>query len=136
MTGTKTDAHLGQSVTAQISTEVVRTLKESFGKGPVKAKSYLLDDFLLVVMREGMTVAEGTMLERGHGAQVRQFRQTYQNETRDAFVAKVEALTGRTVVNYQSQVLFDPHIMLEIFFFDDAAGDGDRARPTEVELSS
>ncbi len=66
----------GQSVMARISTEVVRTLKESFGKGPVKAKSYLLDDFLLVVMRGGITVAEQTMLQRGHGDMVREFRQT------------------------------------------------------------
>jgi uncharacterized protein YbcI len=128
MTGTKTDSHVSQSVTAQISTQVVRTLKESFGKGPVKAKSYLLDDFLLVVMRGGMTVAEETMLERGHADLVRQFRQAFQNEMRDALVAKVEALTGRTVVNYQSQVLFDPDVVLEIFFFDDTTNRGRQHR--------
>jgi uncharacterized protein YbcI len=128
MIGTQADTHGTQSVTAQISTEVVRTLKESFGKGPVKAKSYLLDDFLLVVMRDGITVAEETMLRRGHADLVREFRQTYQNEMRDVLVAKVEALTGRTVVNYQSQVLFDPHIVMEIFFF---AG----ADAPEIELA-
>jgi uncharacterized protein YbcI len=131
MTDTAADTHDAQSVTAQISTEVVRTLKETFGKGPVKAKSYLLDDFLLVLMRGGMTVAEETMLARGHGDLVRQFRQTYQNEMRDVLVAKVEALTGRTVANYQSQVLFDPHIVMEIFFFDDAAA-GDGAAEVEI----
>src|SRR5215218_8552155 len=120
----------GQSVLSRISTEVVRTLKESFGKGPVKAKSYLLDDFLLVVMRGGVTVAEETMLERGHSDLVRQFRQTYQNEMGDVLCAKVEALTGRTVVNYQSQILFDPHIVMEVFFFDPSDGDG----ASEVEL--
>ena len=120
----------GQSVTAKISTEIVRTLKESFGKGPVKAKSYLLDDFLLVVMRGGVTVTEQTMLERGHSNLVRQFRQTYQNEMGDHLVAKIEALTGRTVVNYQSQILFDPHIVMEVFFFDPSDVDG----APEVEL--
>src|SRR3954449_1508989 len=113
------DEQGGPTVSARISTEVVRTLKETFGKGPVKAKSYLLDDFLLVVMRGGMTVAEETMLARGHGDLVRQFRQTYQNEIGDVLIAKVEALTGRNVATYQSQVLFDPHIMMEIFFFED-----------------
>jgi uncharacterized protein YbcI len=113
-----------QSLTARISTEVVRTLKESFGKGPVKAKSYLQDDFLLVVMRGGVTVAEETMLERGHEDLVRQFRQAYQNEMGDALIAKVEALTSRKVVNYQSQILFDPHIVLEIFFFEPTADSG------------
>jgi len=113
----------GQSLLARISTEVVHTIKDSFGKGPVKAKSYMLDDFLLVVMRGGITVAEETMLERGHGDLVRTFRQTYQNEMGDTLVAKIEALTGRTVVNYQSQVLFHPHIVMEVFFFDRDTGE-------------
>src|SRR3954467_15807816 len=107
----------GQSVLSKISTEVVRTLKESFGKGPVKAKSYLLDDFLLVVMRGGVTVAEETMLESGHSDLVRQFRQTYQNEMGDGVCTKVETLTGRKVGNYQSQILFGPLIVMEFFFF-------------------
>jgi len=51
MTETVANTHDEQSLTARISTEVVRRLKETLGKGPVKAKSYLLDDFLLVVMR-------------------------------------------------------------------------------------
>ncbi len=110
-----------QSLLSRISTEVVRTLKDSFGKGPLKAKSYMLDDFLVVVMRGGVTVAEQTMLDRGHSDLVRAFRQAYQNELGDELVAKIEVLTGRKVVNYQSQILFDPHIVTEIFFFDDTA---------------
>ena len=39
----------------------------------------------------------------------------------DELVAKIEVLTGRKVVNYQSQILFEPHIVIEIFFFDGAA---------------
>jgi uncharacterized protein YbcI len=112
-----------QSLTAKISTELVRTLKHTFGKGPTRAKSYLLDDFLLVVMRGGLTTAEETMLQRGHEDLVRRFRQRYQDEMAESLIAMVESLTGRTVVNYQSQVLFDPHIVLEIFFFDDADAD-------------
>jgi uncharacterized protein YbcI len=125
----------GQSVLSKISTEVVRTLKESFGKGPVKAKSYLLDDFLLVVMRGGATVAEETMLERGHGDLVRQFRQTYQNEMGDSLIAKIESLTGRKVVNYQSQVLFDPQIVIEIFFFASKGnGQADESGAAEISM--
>jgi uncharacterized protein YbcI len=114
-------APAAQGLLSRISTEVVRTLKDSFGKGPLKAKSYMLDDFLLVVMRGGVTVAEQTMLDRGQGDLVREFRQTYQNEMGDELATKVEVLTGRKVVNYQSQILFEPHIVVEIFFFDDKA---------------
>ena len=117
-----------QGLLSKISTEVVRTLKDSFGKGPLKAKSYMLDDFLIVVMRGGVTVAEQTMLDRGHSDLVRAFRQTYQNELGDELVAKIEVLTGRKVVNYQSQILFEPHIVMEIFFFDDTADPAQIAR--------
>jgi uncharacterized protein YbcI len=112
-----------QGLLSRISTEVVRTLKDSFGKGPLKAKSYMLDDFLVVVMRGGVTVAEQTMLDRDHADLVREFRQTYQNEMGDELVAKIEVLTGRKVLNYQSQILFEPHIVVEMFFFDDKAAD-------------
>jgi uncharacterized protein YbcI len=118
------------SLLSKISTEVVRTLKDSFGRGPLKAKSYLLDDFL-----GGVTVAEQTMLDRGHSDLVRAFRQTYQNELGDDLVAKVEVLTGRKVVNYQSQILFDPHIVMEIFFFDDSADEA-QLRETTAGLIS
>jgi uncharacterized protein YbcI len=130
---TGTSAPQEQGLLSRISTEVVRTLKDSFGKGPLKAKSYMLDDFLLVVMRGGVTVAEQTMLDRGHGDLVREFRQTYQNEMGEELVTKIEVLTGRKVANYQSQILFEPHIVMEIFFFDDA---DDRAQIVDDATAS
>ena len=56
---------------------------------------------------------------------MREFRQTYQNEMGSELVAKIEVLTGRKVVNYQSQILFEPHIVMEIFFFDDTADEAE-----------
>lgn len=112
------DADSGQSLLLQISNAMVRMQKEFFGKGPTKAKSYIFDDLLLVVMREGLTTAEKTMLEFGHPNQVRQFRQLFQDEMTERLTRMVENLTGRKVVNYQSQVLFAPDMTLEIFVFD------------------
>ena len=54
---------------APISNETVRSQKQFFGKGPTEAKSYMLDDFLLIVMRGGLTTAEKTMLEFGKPGQ-------------------------------------------------------------------
>jgi uncharacterized protein YbcI len=112
------DPDAGQSLLLQISNAMVRMQKEFFGKGPTKAKSYMFDDLLLVVMREGLTTAEKTMLEFGHPNQVRQFRQLFQDEMTEKLTTMVQDLTGRRVVNYQSQVLFDPDMSLEIFVFD------------------
>jgi uncharacterized protein YbcI len=105
----------------EISRELVAAMKHQYGRGPVSAKSYLIDDFLLVVMRAGMNVAERTMLDRGRSDAVRAFRQAFQNETAEELTGLVERLTGREVVTYQSQVLFDPDIVIEIFFFAGSA---------------
>ncbi|MDX6617896.1 MAG: hypothetical protein QOK36_282, partial [Gaiellales bacterium] len=51
-----------QLLLRRISTQMAAMQKEAFGKGPIGAKSYLFDDLLLIVMREGLTVAEKTML--------------------------------------------------------------------------
>lgn len=43
----------GDALLLRISTEMVRAQKRFFGKGPPQAKSYFLDDTLIVVTRAG-----------------------------------------------------------------------------------
>jgi len=69
--------------------------KDFWGLGPVQAKSYMMDDLLLVVMRGGMTTAERTMLEFGQEDLVRDFRQTFENEMTQNLTAKGNLATGR-----------------------------------------
>src|SRR3954470_16925849 len=113
----------GSDLLAHISTEMVRAQKKYFGKGPTSAKSYMLDDFLLIVMRGSRTVAEATMLEFGQADLVREFRQQFENQMTGRLTGMIEALTGRKVLGYQSQVIFDPEVVVEIFFFDAPGGD-------------
>jgi uncharacterized protein YbcI len=108
----------GPGLLAQVSNEMVKAQKEFFGRGPENAKAYVLDDVLIVIMRGGLTTAERTMLDFGHPDQVRAFRQLFQNEMSGRLMRTVSELTGRQVVTYQSQVLFDPDVMVEIFVFD------------------
>jgi uncharacterized protein YbcI len=109
---------------ARLSDEMVRAKKEFFGKGPEQAKSYMVDDLLFVVMRGGLTTAEQTMLRHGQQNMVRRFRQLFENEMTELLTRMVEQTTGRRVVNYQSQVMFDPDIIVEMFVFDRPRGDG------------
>jgi uncharacterized protein YbcI len=124
----------GQGLLARLSNEMVRAQKEFFGKGPTQAKSYMLDDLLLIVMRGGMTTAEKTMLEFGQQDQVRQFRQLFENEMTERLTGMVEELTGREVLTYQSQVMFDPDVVVEIFVFDSTGRDDDRTATAEGQL--
>lgn len=116
----------GHSLLARISNEMVQAQKEFFGKGPTQAKSYILDDLLIVVMRGGLTAAEKTMLEFGHEDQVRQFRQLFENAMTERLCDIIERLTGRRVATYQSQVMFDPDVVVEMFVFDQPADDDAR----------
>jgi len=114
----------GGSLLARISNEFVTMQKEYWGLGPVQAKSYMMDDLLLIVMRGGMTRAELTMIDFDKHDLVRNFRQTFQNEMTKNLTGKIEQLTGRKVLTYQSQMLFDPDMVVELFVFDREAEAG------------
>ena len=133
MTEFEDDSERGQGLLARISNEMVRAQKEFFGKGPTEAKSYLLDDLLFIVMRGGMTTAERTMLEFGEEDQVRQFRQLFENRMTERLTDMIERLTGRKVLTYQSQVLFEPDIVIEMFVFDSRAGEEERAATADSQ---
>lgn len=62
-----------------------------------------------------MTVAERDLLEHGDAGLVRQVRLRFQENNQTNFEGAVERITGRRVLAYQSQVLFDPDYTIEIF---------------------
>jgi uncharacterized protein YbcI len=97
----------------------VQTFKEYYGKGPTSAKSYMFDDMLFVVMRGGLTSSEKFLLEKDEADVVRQYRQTFENRMNEILSEKIEELTGRKVIAFNSQILFDPDMSIEMFVFDD-----------------
>ncbi len=111
----------GGALLARISDEFVRIQKQYWGLGPVKAKSYMMDDLLLIVMRGGLTRAEQTMLDFHEEDLVREFRQRFENKMTERLTDRIEELTGRKVLTYQSQILFGPDVVAELFVFDRAA---------------
>jgi len=120
----------------EISTKMAAIQKDAFGKGPEGAKSYLFDDLLLIVMRGGLTVAERTMLGFGRQDLVREFRQQFENEMTSRIVGMVEEMTDRRVLTYQSQVMFDPDVIVELFVFDRATDGGFVAAEIRAEDES
>jgi uncharacterized protein YbcI len=125
----------GDGLLAKISREMVQAQKRYFGRGPTHAKSYMLDDFLIIVMRGGLTRAEESMLEFDRADKVRDFRQTFENEMTSRLTTMIEDLTGRKVVTYQSQILFDPDVVFEIFMFDQPAREDQVRETAERQLT-
>ena len=59
----------GDVLTA-ISDGMVALLKEFYGRGPTRTKSYYEDDLVVCVLRGGFSRVEQTLLDGGRGAAV------------------------------------------------------------------
>jgi uncharacterized protein YbcI len=105
-------------VLAGISSGIVGLYREHFGKGPTKAKTYVLDDLVICVLRDGLTTVERTLFAKGKADSVREMRTAFQDAVADKFNAVVEDLTGRGVVAFMSQAHVNPDLAIEVFFLD------------------
>src|SRR3954454_16373711 len=61
-----------------ISNALVGVKKQLYGKGPIKAKTYLNDNYIFSVLEGGLTRNEETLLMAGEQALVRQYRLCFQ----------------------------------------------------------
>ena len=98
-----------------ISNGMVALLKEFYGRGPTRAKTYYQDDLVVCLLRGGFTRVEQTLLEGGRGDSVIQQRMDFQELMRERFVAVIEDMTGRQVIGFMSGNQQDPDIMCEVF---------------------
>jgi uncharacterized protein YbcI len=109
----------GGKLLAAISNRVVAILREHYGRGPMKAKTYALDDLIVVVMRgSGFTPLEQTIMDSGEPDRVVAMRHDFQRVMTKRFTETIEELTGRNVVAFLSQAHVEPDITMEIFFVD------------------
>jgi uncharacterized protein YbcI len=107
---------------ADISNAMVGLKKEFYGKGPTKAKTYVNDNYVLCVLQGGLTRNEETLLAAGQEDLVRQYRLKFQEAMAAPTTEAIERLTGRTVLGYHSQIVFDPEYGFEIFVLDGPPG--------------
>ena len=98
-----------------ISDGMVALLKEFYGRGPTRAKTYYEDDLVVCLLRGGFSKVEQTLLEGGRGASVIQQRMEFQDLMRQRFEAVIEQATGRQVIGFMSGNQQDPDIMCEVF---------------------
>jgi len=109
----------GGQLLAEISTSTVALLRDHYGRGPMKAKTYALDDLIVVVMRgSGFTPLEQTIMDDDGADRVVAMRHDFQRVMADRYRETIEALTGRKVVAFLSQAHVEPDITIETFFVD------------------
>ncbi len=109
----------GGRLLAAISTRIVALLREHYGRGPMKAKTYAIDDIIVVVMRgSGFTPLEQTIMNSGEPGRVVAMREDFQRVMEERYKEAIEDLTGRKVVAFLSQAHVEPDITIETFFVD------------------
>jgi uncharacterized protein YbcI len=69
-------------VRTAISDGIVALLKEYYGRGPDKTKTYVSGDLVVCLLRGGFTRVEQTLREGGHGDDVIRQRMAFQEVMR------------------------------------------------------
>jgi uncharacterized protein YbcI len=105
---------------AEITNGIVRLFSEYYGRGPTRAKSYMLENrYVVTVLRDTMTTVERTLAEKGEYDLVRRVRLTFQEAMSASFKGVVEEVLGRRVEAYHSQILVDADVGFEFFMLED-----------------
>jgi uncharacterized protein YbcI len=117
-------------ILAQISTGLVQLHSRYYGKGPTKAKTHLLNDTVVCILRGGFTTVEQTLVETGEVDAVYQMRRSFQSAMEQEFRRVVEEATGREVIAYMSSIHVDPDLAVELFVLKPVEGEAPLEAPS------
>jgi uncharacterized protein YbcI len=108
-----------------ISNRMVQLHKRYYGKGPTKARSYVVGDMVVCLMRGGFTRAEETLIESGRAGLVHEQRAEFQAALKGEFMEAIAEVTGRRVIAFMSNTHDDPPLIVELFVLEpETNGDG------------
>jgi uncharacterized protein YbcI len=106
------------SLSSAISNLVVQLTREYTGRGPTKARTYLNQDLVTVVMQDALTRAEHHLIDDDGEALVLRTRRAYQETMRERLIQGVEQLTSRRVLVFLSANSIDPDYSIESFILE------------------
>jgi uncharacterized protein YbcI len=113
-----TEALSGGRLLSEITNRIVAYMREHYGRGPIKAKTYVLDNLIVCVLSDGFTAIERTMMEGGEPELVLDMRRDFQRMMKARYSQMVQELTGRKVLAFLSQAHVEPDLTIEIFLLD------------------
>jgi uncharacterized protein YbcI len=109
---------VGGRLLAEITNRIVALMREHYGRGPIKAKTYVLDNLIVCVLSDGWTAIERTMMEGGEPDRVLEMRRGFQRVMKERYSEMIEALTGREVLAFLSEAHVEPDLTVEMFLMD------------------
>ncbi len=109
---------VGGRLLAEITNRIVAFMREHYGRGPIKAKTYVLDNLIVCVLTDGFTAIERTMVEGGQPDRVLEMRREFQQLMKERYSEMIEQLTERKVLAFLSQAHVEPDLTIEMFLMD------------------
>jgi uncharacterized protein YbcI len=126
MSSTSTEHHRDGSPASAISNLVVRLMSDYTGRGPTKARTYMNDNLITVLLQDTLTKGERSLVRNGKEDLVLSTRLAFQMTMREDLQTGLERITGRTVRAFMSSNHMDPDVAVEVFVLDEIV-DGDSA---------
>jgi uncharacterized protein YbcI len=108
----------GGKLLSEITNRIVSLTREHYGRGPIKTKTYILDNLIVCVLSDGFTAIERTMMDGGEAERVLEMRRDFQRMMKNRYGKMIEELTGRKVLAFLSQVHVEPDLTIEMFLMD------------------
>lgn len=107
----------------QISTAMVKLLREHSGRGPTRARTYVSDDIVTVILHDTLSGPEHKLIDGGEDRFVLELRHRFQLAMADEATEMVERLTGRKVSAFMSANHLEPDVAAELFVLEPLPGD-------------
>lgn len=101
-----------------VGNAITRLHREHYGRGATITRTMYQRNHIVVFLEDIYTPVERTLLDAGRHEDVRHTRQVFQDAMRERFSESVEEITGRKVIQFMSQVSFNPDMAAEIFILE------------------
>ena len=111
-----------KSIAAAISNATVKLMAEYTGRGPTKARTYISDDLVTVVLQDTLTMGERSLVRDGQAELVIATRKAFQRTMASQLIAAVERESGRKVLAFLSDNHIDPDVAVESFVLEPSNG--------------
>ncbi len=100
-------------------------MREYTGRGPTKARTYIHEDLITVVLQDTLTMGERSLVRDGEVDLVLASRKAFQRTMSTQMIAAVERHSRRSVFAFLSDNHVDPDVAIESFVLvPEASGGG------------
>ena len=99
-------------------------MREYTGRGPTRARTYINEDLITVVLQDTLTMGERSLVRDGEVELVLASRKAFQRTMSREMIAAVEEHSGRRVIAFLSANNIDPDIAIESFILLPRSADG------------